>query len=118
MKGTEWMANRSPKLNGEKVCVCAFTPTQSTGHFLCKSGTMGHFDCCCRCQEPSKQQILGEEKQGQGAEGRSCGHGTNVLPLPPLLIHMRNKKDFSRASLAEGMSFSAPEYCTFNLRRN
>lgn len=82
MKGTEWMANRSPKLNGEKVCVCAFTPTQSMGHFLCKSGTMGHFDCCCRCQEPSKQQILGEEKQGQGAEGQSCGHGTNAPSTP------------------------------------
>lgn len=117
-KGQSGWLIRHPRWMKKKCARVRLHPPRAWGHFLCKSGTMRRFDCCCRCQEPSKQQILEEEKQGQGAEGQSCGHGTNVPPLPSLLIPMPNKKDFSRASLAEGMSFSAPQYCAFNLRRN
>ena len=72
-----------------RVCV---HPRIACGIFRV-SGEVGHFDCCCGCQEPSEQQILGEEKQRQDAEGVKAAH--IGLMLPAALLPVPDQRDVS-----------------------
>lgn len=89
----------SPNTNGEGVCVHARI---ACGIFHV-SGEVGHFDHCRGCQEPSKQQIMREEKQRLDAEGVKAAKTRLILPAP--LLPVPDQRDVSWASLAEGTVF-------------